>query len=178
MEGRKMKKLFGLLVAALFVGVLNVDAMTETELRKRFDETITINGTKYAVSAGDKKAADDYLAANELSDADCDYISKKIDEGIALVKNEKTGVAKDFSAETKTKLKKLVSDIAANTSVKATVKENALVILNADGSTFYEVTALVKQTGTETNNIAIIAGAAFVITVAGAFLVVRQLKNN
>ena len=172
-----MKKVLLTLIVTLFVGMISVNEMTEKDLRKRFNETITIGGTTYAVSAGDKKLVDDYLAKYEVSDKDCKYISDRIDEAIAIVKAEGTVEAKDFSKATKTKLKALVADIAANTSVKATVTEGALIILNSDGSTFAEVTKLVKQTGTD-NNIAMIAGVAFIITLVGTCLVVRQVRKS
>ncbi len=172
-----MKKVLLTFVVALFVGIISVSAMTEKDLRKRFDETITIGGVTYEVSAGDKKLVDDYLAKYKVSDKDCKYISDKIDEVIAIVKAEGKAEGKNFSKDAKAKLKAIVADIAANTSVKATVKEGCLVILNEDGSTFAEVDKLVKKTGTN-NTIAMIAGVAFVITLAGAVLVVRQAKQN
>lgn len=174
-----MKKLFFVgILAALFVGTTNVSAMTEADLRKKFDETVTINGNKYAVSDGDKKLADDYLAKYEVSSDDCDYIAKKVDEAKAILTAEGQEDLTKLSESTKTKLKKLVSDVSANTSVKGTVTSGSVVILNSDGSTFAEVTSLVKQTGTERSNIAIIAGVAFVITLVGACLVVKQVKNS
>ena len=174
-----MKKLLiASILAALFVGTLNVSAMTEEELRKRFDETVVIEGATYGLTAGEKKAADDYLANHELSSADCDYISSKMDEAKTILHNEGKGNLKKMSESTKNKLKQLVADIAANTSVKATVTTGALVILNEDGSTFYEATKLVKQTSTASSSIAIIAGCAFVVTLVGACLIIKQVKNN
>lgn len=174
-----MKKLFfASLVAVLFLGVTNVSAMTEAELRKRFDETVKVGDTTFSVSDGDKKAVDDYLAKYELSSEDCLYISKQIDKAISIVKAEGKANIKDFSESTKTKLKNLVTDVAAKTKVKATVTDGAVVVLNNDGSTFYEVDSLVKQTGSENSNIAIIAGVSFIITLVGACLVVKQVKNN
>ena len=174
-----MKKVFfGSLLAALLFATVNVSAMTEAELRKRFDESVTINGTKFVAAAGDKKLVDDYLTKYELSSDDCEYISGKITEAKAILEKEGKEDFKAMAFSTKEKLKKLVTDIAANTSVKATVTEGSLVILNKDGSTFAEVDHLVKQTGSENSNIAIIAGVSFIITLVGACLVIRQVKNN
>ena len=172
-----MKKLFVVTLVAFFVGLISVSAMSEKDLRKRFDESITIGGTTYVVKAGDKKLVDDYLAKYEVSDKDCKYISGKIDEAIKIVKAEGTADAKAFSKDAKTKLKALVADIAANTSVKATVTNGSLIILNNNGTTFAEVDSLVKKTGT-TDNVAIIAGVASVITLVGACLVIRQTKKS
>ena len=158
-----MKKvLFIGILAAMFLGLVNAQAMTESELRKRFDETITIGDVTLSVSAGDKKAVDDYLAKYELSESDCDTISGLIDEAKKIIKAEGKTNFKDFSESSKTKLKNLVAEVSANTSVKATVTEGALVVLNEEGKTFYEATSLVKQTSAESSNIAIIAGLAFI----------------
>ena len=174
-----MKKLlFASIVAVLFLGITNVNAMTESELRKRFDETVVIEGTTFAVSDGDKKLVDDYLAKYDLSSDDCQYISDRIDEAKSILTSEGKAKLDTMSASTKDKLKKLVTNVAANTSVKATVTSGSVVVLNSDGSTFAEFDHLVKQTGTENNSIAIIAGAAFIITLVGACLVVRQVKTN
>ncbi len=174
-----MRKIFlGSLLVVLFAFVTNVNAMTEAELRKKFDETITINGNKYAISDGDKKLADDYLAKYDLSEKDCDYIAKKIDEAKGILTDEGKEDLSKLSEKAKADLKKLVSDVSANTSVKGTVTNGSVIVLNKDGSTFAEVTGLVKQTGMENSKIAIIVGCAFIVTLVGACLVVKQVKEN
>ena len=52
------------------------------------------------------------------------------------------------------------------------------VVLNSDGSTFAEVDHLVKQTASSNSNIAIIAGIAFIVTVVGSCLIVRQVRTE
>ena len=79
----------------------------------------------------------------------------------------------------KSELVSLVEDISAHTSVKATVKNGKLVINRPDGKgVFAEFDKLVKQTGNETNTIAIIAGVSFVIVLAGAFVVTKKFATN
>ena len=174
-----MKRLFFVGLIALFlVGTTNVNAMTEADLRKKLDESVTIAGEKYYLSTGDKKLADDYLAKYEISSDDCDYIAGKIDEAKAILTAEGKEIFSKLSESTKNKLKKLVTDVSANTSVKGTVTSGSFIVLNSDGSTFAEITNLVKQTGSENSNISIIAASAFIITLVGACLVVRQVKNN
>ena len=75
-------------------------------------------------------------------------------------------------------LKALVSDVNTNTSVHATVMNGAVVIYAPSGEVFAEVSRLVKQTDEKTNTIAIIAGVAVLITIAGVALVVKQVKSN
>lgn len=174
-----MKRLFFVsLLVTLFFGAVNVSAMTEAELRKKFDETVTINGKKYSISDGDKKLADDYFAKYEISSDDCDYIAKQIDKAKEILTAEGKEDLTKLSQSTKDKLKKLVANVSANTSVKGTVTSGSVIVLNEDGTTFAEVTHLVKQTGSEVSNVAIIAGISFIITLVGACLVVKQVKNN
>ena len=173
-----MKKLFFISIFSILLGVLNVNAMTESELRARFAETITIGNSKYSLPSGTLKQVDDYLAKYELTSDECDYISAKIDEAIKILESEGKENFKDMSESTKTKLKNLVANVASNTSVKATVTDGAVIILNDDGSTFAEVSKLIKQTDVSSNNITMIVGMSAVIMLIGAGLVIRQVKNN
>ena len=178
-----MKKLliasFALFVAV--VGIRTTSAMTETELRAKINQTITLkDGSKYKLSADKMVLVDRYLKENEVSEKDADYIASKLEEAIAIAKKYTISELKKLPTSTKDDLKALVSDVAANTSVKATVKGESLIVYNDDDTKFAEVTVddLVKQTGTETNTIAIIASVAFVITLVGAVFVVRQVKMS
>ena len=175
-----MKKVFfASLLVALLCAVVNVSAMTEAELKKKLENaSVKVGDTTLLLTAGEKKAIADYLDAHELSSADCEYISAQVDKAIEIVKAEGKENLKDMSKTAKENLKKLVTNIDANTSVKATVTNGSVVVLNDDNTTFFEADKLVKQTGSENSNIAIIAGVSFVITLVGACLVVRQVKNN
>lgn len=174
-----MKKLaLATLVISLFFGMVSVNAMSEADLKAKLTQTITISGQKMTLPSETKVLVERYLNENEVSSKDCDYIASKIDEAIAILKAEgKTDFSK-LSTSTKTKLKSLVSDISSNTSVKASVKKNALIIYNADGTVFAEVSKLVKQTGRETSQIVALVSIAGVVVVAGAYLVVRQVKTS
>ena len=174
-----MKKLLLLsLVASFFVGFTSVSAMTEEELEAKLTQVVEIAGDKYSVSSVTKKEIERYLKENEVSSKDADYIAQKIDAAISILQSEGTANGKALSTSAKTKLKNLVSDIASNTSVKATVTSDALVIYNDDNTVFTEVSELVKQTGSESSTIATIASMAFVITLVGTCLVIRQVKAN
>jgi len=175
-----MKKILSvtLIAICLFVGVKSVSAVSEADLKTKLTQTITVNGEKYSVANDIKVLAERYLNQYEVSDKDCKYISDKIDEAIKIIQAAKTVKASEMSKSTKNQLKALVADVSSNTSVKATVTKNALVIYDKDNKVFAEVTELVKQTGSETNTIAIVASVAALITVVGAYLVVRKVKSN
>ena len=154
-----MKKiLITLLVFTLFL--TGVRAMSEGDLLAKLTASYDINGFTFQLSGGDKALAKRYLDENEVSSKDADYIAGKIDEAISLMR--KSG-AKDFSdfsklpSSLKSSLKKLVQDVASNTSVKATVTKGKVVIYNADGTVFAEMSKLVKNTGSEFEIIPLVA---------------------
>lgn len=174
-----MKRIFiATLVFSLFFSITSVKAMSEADLQKKLTQNFTVAGQKVGIPSDTKVMVERYLKENEVSSKDADYIAAKVDEAIAILKEEgKTDFSK-LSVSTKNKLKALVSDISKNTSVKATVTKNSLVIYNPDGTVFAEVTHLVKQTGKETSQIIIVGCVAFIVVTAGAYLVVRRVKTS
>ena len=166
-----------LLVCALFL-VVGVKAMSEGDLLSKLTASYNINGTTFQLSESDKVLAKRYLDQNEVSSKDCDYIAGKIDEAISLMR--KSG-AKDFSdfsklpASLKSDLKKLVQDVASNTSVKATVTKGKVVIYNNDGTVFAEMGKLVKNTGSEFQIIPLVA---LFVSIVGILVVYKNVKAN
>ena len=174
-----MKKLGYLFIAALFfVGLVKVDAMSESELKDALTQTITINGDKVSVDDATKTAIERYLNQYDVSESDADYINERINTAISILKSEGQIDFKKLSTNAKNQLKDLVTQISEHTSVKATVTNGSVVILDADGDTFYEVDHLVKQTGSNTTLTAMVAGVSVLIVAAGACLVVKQVKEN
>ena len=172
-----MRKIFTiLLVFTLFL--TGASAMSESDLLAKLTASYDINGFTFQLSGGDKALAKRYLDENEVSSKDADYIAGKIDEAISLMR--KSG-AKDFSdfsklpSSLKSSLKKLVQDVASNTSVKATVTKGKVVIYNADGTVFAEMSKLVKNTGSEFEIIPLVA---LFVSVVGIVLVYKNVKAN
>ena len=174
-----MKKLaLATLVISLFFGMVSVNAMSEADLKAKLTQTITISGQKMTLPSETKVLVERYLNENEVSSKDCDYIANKVDEAIAIVQGEGQTDMNKLSRSSKDKLKTIVKEVSSNTSVKATVSKGVLIIYNADGTVFAEVSHLVKQTGSETSQIVAVAGVALVVVAAGAYLVVRQVKTS
>lgn len=174
-----MKKLCVLLFAALlFVGVGRVNAMSENELKDALTQTIEINGTKVSVDGDTKAAIERYLNQYEVNSTDADYINTRINTAISILKSEGQTDFKKLSASAKSDLKALVKEISDHTSVKATITNGTIVVLDANGDTFYEVNHLVKQTGSATTLTAYVAGISVLIVAAGACLVIKQVKEN
>ena len=173
-----MKKiLMTLLVCILFLTV-GVKAMSEKDLLGKLTGSYDINGVTFQLSESDKALAKRYLDQNEVSSKDAEYIASKVDEAISLMR--KAGV-KDFSdfsklpKSLKNDLKKLVQDVASNTSVKATVTKGKVVIYNADGTVFAEMSKLVKNTGSDFQIIPLVA---LFVSVIGLVIVYRNVKAN
>ena len=174
-----MKKLSYLLFGALlFAFVLKVDALSEEKLKEALTQTIEINGTKVSVDASTKTYIERYLNQYEVSEAHADYINERINTAISILKSEGQTDFKKLSASAKTKLKNLVKEISDNTSVKATVTNGSLVVYGTNGETFFEVTKLVKQTGSSVTTTAFIASVSLLIVAAGTVLIVKQVKEN
>lgn len=173
-----MKKM---LLVALFsvmclVGINNVSAMTEDELKSKLTATYTVNGVEWSISNGYKNQLEQYLANNDLSSADCDYIASVADKALAIVEAGSATSVSELTRTEKDKLKDLVRDVSNNTAVKATVTDKGTFILyNLDGSKFGTIDKTsVKQTGTQ--DIVIIAGA---VSLLGIAIVLRKsMKVN
>ena len=124
--------------------------------------------------------AREHLILNKynVSSSDADYIKARIDTAISILKDEGQTDFSKLSSGAKDRLKALVVEISNNTSVKATVTNGSVVILDANGDTFFEVDNLVKQTGSGVTLTAVLAGVSVLIVAAGACLVVKQVKEN
>ena len=175
-----MKRVFIVLavVASLFVGVKSASAMTEEKLKEVFAQKFEVKGKTYTIADDAKIMLERYLNQYDVSEDHCQYIADRVNEAIDIVKKAGVTEASKMSKDTKDQLKKLVELVSTKTSVRATVKKNSVVILKPDGNVFVEIDKPIKQTGAESNTIAIVAGVSFLVTVAGALLVVRQVKHN
>lgn len=175
-----MKKIMFTLLTVLlmFAGTLNISAMSESDLYAKLSATYDINGYKFSLSDGDKVLAKKYLDSYEVSSEDADYIATKIDEVVSEMRKSGVTDFSDFSklpSSLKSKLRKLVEDVAANTSVNATVKKGFVVVYSPDGKVFAEIGKLVKDTGLDIN---IIATLALIVVVVGAVVLVKNVKAN
>ncbi len=166
-----------LIIMVVFFSFTGVKAKTEEELKKILTQSIKVGKATFALSDDEKVLVERYLEQNEVSSEDADFIAVRVDKAISIIKAEGHVEFKNFSQSSKDKLKALVSEISENTSVKATVTKNSLIVYNQDG-TKVEVTKLVKQTGSETSKIAMLAGLSILIVAVGTCLVIKQVKTG
>ena len=175
-----MKKfLLSLAIVGMLFVAMPVHALSEADLAAKFKKSFKVGNDTVSIDSDTKVLVERYLNTYEVSEEDCEYIANKIDEAISILQKDGHYEVSKMSTSTKDKLKALVTDVSSHTNVKGTTKKGAVVIYKPNSTeTFAEVTRLVKQTGNETNTIAIVASVALLITVAGACLVVRQVKSN
>lgn len=170
-----MKKCSMLLLVtlAMFGFSVSANAMTEDELASKLTATYDVNGNEISLRDTEKVLVEQYLAKNEISESDADYIAGKVDEAIAILRNANVTNVNDLSTADKNKLVALVSDISDNTAIKATVLSGGVLsIQNIDGTEFARVTKeAIRQTGT--NNVLLITGVISLVGLAiavGMFL--------
>lgn len=175
-----MKKLsvIALVASLFFFSLTSVSAMSEADLKAKFEGTLTLNGEKYGLAGSVITYVERYLNQYDVNSTDADFIAKRVDKAKKIIEKDGHAVFEDFSSDTKQQLRTLVDEIVAETSVKARLESGAVIILNSDGSVFTEVTELVKQTGVETSYTALIASISLIIVAAGTCLIVRQVKTS
>ncbi len=176
-----MKKIVMMLlaVALVFSVVSPVSALTERQVLDNLEKTYTINGAEFKISPALKKIVEDYAKEFEVPAKDLDALDKAITKAINIVKGTNATSIDNLPKAAKGELLDILADLRANTSINVTYTEGALTIYNPEtGKVFEKVTDLVKQTGTETNSIAILAGVSFVVMLAGAFVVVRKVRTT
>ena len=170
------KYLFVFTFVFVLFGLVHVRAMSESKLLEKLTASYDINGYSFQLSESDKVLVKRYLDQYDVSSKDADYISNKVDEAISAMR--KSGV-KDFSSfknlpsSLKSELKSLVSDVASNTSVKATVSKGNVVIYNSDGTVFAEMNYLVKNTG---SNLSIVVASLSIIFSVCALVLVKKVN--
>ncbi len=174
-----MKKIIMMLlaIALIFSVVSPVSALTEREVLDKLEDTYTINGAEFKISPALKKIIEDYAKEFEVPDKDLQALDTAIRKAIDIVKGTKATSIDNLPKAAKGELLNILAGLRSETSINVTYTDGVLTIYSPkDGSVFEKVTDLVKQTGTETNSLAILAGASFIVMLAGAFVVVRKVR--
>lgn len=161
-----------LLLAAGFIVTAPVNAMTESELKDKLTDTYTVNGRTDKLDSGVVTQVERYFEKNEVSSEDCDYISNKIDEAIALIEKGNATEWHQLSSKEKESLIALVDDISNKTSVKASLsKGGELTIYNEDGTVFTKLSNLIKYTDNSVVSI-LVVGA---ISLVGLLIITKKI---
>ncbi len=173
-----MKKILVVLVA-LFIGLVSVNAMTESELEEKLTKQYTANGLTWEATDSQKVLVRRYLDQYEVSSADADYIASKLDAAIAIIKNSGVKDLKNLSRADKDKIIALVADVSANTSVKAAIIKGDLVVYVPNTNDVFAKEEINPKNGdvVQTNSNLTIAIAG-VISVLGVAVAVRKIRAN
>ena len=170
-----MKKIIVAVVLIMLVGITNVSAMTESELRSKVVKSYKAGNITLKLNDHQVSLLDQYLEKNELTGTECDYISNKFDEVIEVITKSGVSNLKDLSESDRNKLSDIASDITNNTRIKVVFSSDGVIyIYNTDGTLFTTVSSLVKQTGSL--NILYIAGAISII--GASYFALRNKKTK
>lgn len=168
----KKKKILILLLAISLLFCTKVNAMTEDELKEKLTDSYTVNGRTEKADSSLVAQIERYLNENEVSHEDCDYISNKIDEAIALIEKGSATQWHQLTSKEKEMLISLVDDISNATSVKSSLsKGGILTIYNEDGTIFTKLSNLIKYT--DNNIIGIVIGGT--ISLIGLLLIIKKV---
>ena len=172
---KKLGKLLSVLVISLVLGVSSISAMTEDELKAKLTAAYTVNGVKVQATADQIVQIERYLAQNDISSADADYIATKVDAAITVMESGSATTIKNMTSAEKERIKTILNEVAQNTSVKLTVSKGEITVYNTDNTVFSKVTeSAVKYTNNTTTLVITIAG---VIVLAGVVIAARKMSK-
>ena len=173
-----VKKLLVILVA-LFVGLVSVNAMTESELEAKLTKRYTVNGLIWEATDSQKVLIKRYLDQYDVSSADADYIASKLDAAITVIKNSGVKELKKLSKADKDKIIAYVADVSANTSVKAAIVKGYLEVYVPGTNEIFAKEEINPKNGdvVQTSSSLTIAIAG-VVSVLGIAVAVKKLKAN
>ena len=173
-----MKKLLVFLFAA-FISVTSVSAMSTKQLKAKLTDTYKVNGATFKASDSQKTAMEQYLSQYTVSKAHADYIAGKLDEAFNVLRDSGKKSFYDMSKADKKKIVDLVSDVATNTSVKAAIVKNNLVVYKPGTNDIFYETPIYPVNGdivqTSRGLTIVIAG---IISVIGIAIALNRVKAN
>lgn len=193
-----MKKLLSILFAIMIVATLCLSVSAASGIndaekavldKLKTTEELGTKGAKFFIPTEYINAAENYFLTIDMTDAQKDTIIGYLDQAIATIKAEAasydstaTYQLKNMSEAGRRSVLKNGQDACA--AVGATLvynpSTNKVVITNAEGTTVFENTPLVKSTGEAFNMTTAIAGTVIAVAVLGstAVLFVTAKKNG
>lgn len=181
-----MKKVI-VFLATLCIGLVSVSAMSESELRTKLTQSYSANGASFAANSEQVNLIDQYLKNYDISSADADYISSKIDEAMNILRNSGKQSFYALSKADKDRVKGLVADVSANTGVKATISKGNLYVCNykstscvpGSSNVFYSTPVNPSGNGSiRTTSAGMTVAATGLVSIAGAALAIKKAKEN
>ena len=169
-----MAKKIMIILFAFFTLNISVNAMSENELEDKLTKTYTINGNEFKASDAQVTQIKRYLAKNDISDNDANFISSIIDKTIKIIEDSGVTKFKELNNEDKSKLRLLANEVSDNTKVKVMVSKNGIITLyNTDNTLFTKFTSVIKNTSS--SNITYIFGT---ISLIGVIYFGNKIKKS
>ena len=181
-----MKKVI-VFLATLCVGLISVNAMSESELRSKLTQSYSVNGVTFVANSEQINLIDEYLRNYDITSADADYISTKLDEAMNVLRNSGKISFYSMTKADKNKIIALVADVSANTGVKATISKGNLYVCNYNSSScvpgtqdvFYSTPVNPSTTGSiRTTSTGLTVAAAGLVSMAGIAVALKKAKEN
>ena len=170
-----MKKTLILSAAALLLFTPKVSAMTESELENKLKQEYTINGSTFKASDSQIAQIERYFKNNNVSESDCEYISKQLSEVVDIIKASGATKLSEVKGKYYDQIVAVASNISKNTSVKVTLSSNGVLsVYNIDGTLFTKVTNVIKNTSA----IELMYVAASISTVGAIYFANKARKEN
>ena len=173
-----MKKL-AVFFVALFVGMISVNAISSSDLEAKLSKKYVINGSRFEATDAQKNVIRSYVKQYKLSDEDAEYISKKIDVVMDILKASGKKSFYNLSSADKKKIIDIVADVTANTSVKLAIAKKYLVIYKpGTNEVFHKEPIYPRENGDiEQTNRSLSIAVAGLISLAGLAVAVKKIKN-
>lgn len=165
-----------LAIAVMFASVVDVFAMSETELMNKFKTPIDVNGTELKIPQYYLNLAEDYFDQFKVSEKDCQYVADEMDKLIKLAKQDGITTWDEFAKKHPEEIRQACANVSANTGIKATVLSNGKVSIskyNKPNEVFAIINVnILKNTGSA--KVIYIAG---ILALIGAGLLVFQVRK-
>ena len=171
------KKFIVLFTIMLFLGIVNVKAITESELKTKMANGYVVDETAVKPTEYQMNEIERYLNKYEISNEDATFIAEKMDEIFELAKADKAKTFTELTKDHKLKAVAIVAEISNKTSVKATLtSDGILTIFESDGKTIFCKIIdkdIAKQTGISNY---VLAFAGFVSVFSVAFIIKKAFN--
>ena len=173
-----MKKVM-VFLATLCVGLVSVSAMSESELKTKLTQSYKVNGVTFKATSSQSTLIERYLDTYEVSSSDADYIAKKLDAAMEVLRASGKTSFYDLSKADKDKIIGFVSDVSANTSVKAIIsKENLIIYVPGTNDVFYKTPVHPINGDIRQTSAGLTVATAGLISMIGIAVALKKVKNN
>lgn len=170
-----MKK-FLVLVVALFIGLVNVNAMTEAELKEKLYDTYTVNGATFKATDQERELIARYLDQYDVSSNDADYVYAQLQAAFDVLRNSGKTRFQDMTQAQKQQVVNIVAAVDENTDFDCAIVDAQFVVYQPDTQRSEEYYETPVYPIAQTNGNLVVCGLG-IISLIGMALAVKKIKN-